>query len=430
MLRRWQHALCDLAVVQLDDLRVHLDQLRAGGPGGDDESLERQPGPTTEPSPVRGPLAGRVGSAEWNLLTDQVSWSHELYEIFGRAPESGPLSLDELPSLVVPEDQGLLTAMVTGCLIDGRPIDGEFRIVRPGREIRTLHMMAEPVLDDGGCTARMWAVLRDVSEVRRGEREVRATHDVLRHRLQAARTEDRLVAEVQEAVFPSRSSSLHLSQKGPAALDLAAHYLPSVSNSLIGGDWYDALELPGGDTVLAVGDLTGHGVTTASTLAMLLGALRGMAVAGIEPGALLGHLNQLLETARRPALGSVLCSRYHPLTGTFAWAQAGHPVPLLFREGTGRPLTPPDGVLLGATSGAVYEQAEVRLLPGDLLVLHTDGLTREGGIAGTRQDRILALASRLTGTRTARDCAGMLLEEFGSAGRENDACLMVVKVGA
>ncbi|MGW8530503.1 SpoIIE family protein phosphatase [Nocardiopsis sp. NPDC055824] len=61
-----------------------------------------------------------------------------------------------------------------------------------------------------------------------------------------------------------------------------------------------------------------------------------------------------------------------------AWAQAGHPAPLLFRDGTGHTLRRPEGVLLGATTGAVYGEAETRLLPGDLLVLHTDGLTRRG----------------------------------------------------
>ena len=49
-------------------------------------------------------------------------------------------------------------------------------------------------------------------------------------------------------------------------------------------------------------------------MAMLLGALRGMAVAGIEPGPLLGWLNQLLDASVQPALGSALCCRYDPDT--------------------------------------------------------------------------------------------------------------------
>lgn len=430
-LRRWQRALCDLAVDQLDALGAHLDQLKAGAPNEAGRRFGQVPAARGRRAVAPpGARLSLVGSAEWNLLSDEVSWSNELYEIFGRPPGSGPLPLDELPDLVFPDDQALLTAMVTGCLIDGRPIDGEFRVIRTDGQIRTLHMMGEPVLDANGCTASMWAVMRDVSELRRSERAVRESQDTLHRRRHIAQTEHRLVAELQEAVLPSRSGALRLAPSGPAALGLAARYLPASSGPPVGGDWYDALELPSGGTLLTVGDLTGHGVSAASTMAMLLGALRGMAVAGIEPGALLGHLNQLLDTAEQPALGSALCSRYDPTTRTFAWAQAGHPAPLLFRGGRGRALTPPDGVLLGATSRAVYEQADVRLETGDVLVLHTDGLVRDGAASGDGQKRLLALAPELAGALTAQDCASAVVGEFGETGRENDACVMVAMVGA
>src|SRR5690606_25994520 len=120
-------------------------------------------------------LLSRVGSAEWNLLTDEVSWSCELYRILGRDPAAPPLSLDELPSLVLDEDRPGLTAMVTGCLVDGRPIDGEFRVLRADDGVRTVHMMGEPVLGTDGSTVSMWAVLRDVSELRRCRRAVSET---------------------------------------------------------------------------------------------------------------------------------------------------------------------------------------------------------------------------------------------------------------
>ncbi|MEU6985745.1 SpoIIE family protein phosphatase [Streptomyces sp. NPDC046324] len=439
---RWQRALCDLAVHQLDDLGAHLGQLKAGvpdelpaTPGADVIEVEAEgvsdPGAAYGvPAPRTGSLLSRVGSAEWNLLNDEVSWSEELYQIFGRNPESGPMSLDELPSMVFAEDQSVLQAMVTDCLIDGKPIDGEFRIVRTDGRVRTLHMMGEPVLDSDGCTASMWAVLRDVSELRRSERAVRESRDSLQRRRHIERTERRVAVELQEAVLPPWRGSLRFAHGGPGApLDVAGHYLPAASTGLIGGDWYDALALPDGDALLTVGDLTGHGVSATSSMAMLLGALRGMAVAGIRPGALMGHLNQLLESAVQPALGSAMCCRYEPVSQTLSWAQAGHPAPLLFRDGTGRTLKRPDGVLLGATTGAVYEEAEIRLLPGDLLMLHTDGLTRRGSMDDTGTQRLLDLAPRLSEARDALDCVRSVVEEFGEAPREDDACVMVVRVG-
>ncbi|MYS10192.1 PAS domain-containing protein, partial [Streptomyces sp. SID6041] len=166
--QRWQRALCDLAVHQLDDLGAHLGQLRAGVPeqtgtmdteapaeAALDTALATDPGTAYGELPPQrtGSLLSRVGSAEWNLLTDEVSWSEELFQIFGRARESGPLSLDEMPTMVFAEDQPVLQGMVTDCLIDGKPIAGEFRIVRTDGSVRTVHMTGEPVLDSDGCTA-------------------------------------------------------------------------------------------------------------------------------------------------------------------------------------------------------------------------------------------------------------------------------------
>ncbi|MFB8076824.1 PP2C family protein-serine/threonine phosphatase [Streptomyces sp. NPDC056013] len=440
--QRWQRALCDLAVHQLDDLGAHLGQLRAGAPEqlvteepaetAPDTSLPTDPGTAYgEAAPQRtGSLLSRVGSAEWNLLTDEVSWSEELFQIFGRTRENGPMSLDEMPTMVFVDDQPVLQTMVTDCLIDGKPIDGEFRIVRTDGCVRTVHMTGEPVLDADGCTASMWAVLRDVSELRRSERAVRESRDSLERSRHIEQTERRVAVELQEAVLPPWRGSLRFAHDGPAPLDVAAHYLPAASTGLIGGDWYDALALPDGDALLTVGDLTGHGVAATSSMAMLLGALRGMAVAGIRPAALMGHLNQLLETSVQPALGSAMCCRYDPVAQTLTWAQAGHPAPLLFRDGTGHVLRRPEGVLLGATTGAVYGEAETRLIPGDLLVLHTDGLTRGSGAdddTGTR--RLLALGRRLIGARDSQDGVRAIVEEFGEEQREDDACVMVVRVG-
>ncbi|MFF3531698.1 PP2C family protein-serine/threonine phosphatase [Streptomyces rubiginosohelvolus] len=425
---RWQRALCELAVHHLDTLDEHLGQLRAGLPGPPSGASAPEGEEATE-DPRAGSLLSRVGSAEWNLLTDESSWSEELYEIFGRPLDSTPLSLDDLPSVLLPEDQPVLTAMVTGCLVDGRPMDGEFRIVRPDGGTRTLHMTGEPVLDAEGCTASMWAVLRDVSELRRSEQAVTRSRASVQREEHIERTEHRMAVELQETVLPPWRGSLRLPPQGPGALDIAAHYLPSASSGLIGGDWYDAMELPDGRTLLTVGDLTGHGIPATSAMAMLLGALRGMAVAGIEPGALMGHLNQVLETSIQPALGSALCCRFDPGTSVLSWAQAGHPAPVLFRGGAGRLLPPPDGILLGAAPQAVFEQDEVRLFPGDVLVLHTDGLTRRGD-RGAGPEALLALGPRFAEARTAQECVRGVVEEFGGTERLDDACVLVARIGA
>ncbi|NEC29135.1 SpoIIE family protein phosphatase [Streptomyces sp. SID8111] len=417
---RWERALYDLAVHQLDDVGRHLSQLRDGPPLAADD-----PAPLAPPAPRRGSLLSRVGSAEWNLLTDEATWSAELYRILGRDPSSVPLTLDELPSLVHDEDRPTLTGMVTDCLIDARPIDGEFRVVHPDGAVRTVHMMGEPVLGSDGSTASMWAVLRDVSELRRCRRAVSESRASLRPAPPAA--EDRVATELREAVRPVWRGSLRIPRTGPGGLEVAALSLPASAAPRVGGDWYDALELPDGTAQLGAGDLTGHGVGVSSALAMLLGAARALGTAGTSPGPLMACLNRLTDGTVQPVLGSAVCLRYRPDTRTLVWAQAGHPAPLLFRDGTGRILDTPDGVLLGASSGARYGEATETLEPGDLLLVHTDGLV-PGHARAAGAHRLLALAPRLTRSTTAQDCVRTVAHEIADERREDDGCLLVARV--
>ncbi|MER8033028.1 SpoIIE family protein phosphatase [Streptomyces bauhiniae] len=285
----------------------------------------------------------RVGRAEWGLLTDEADWSVELYRILGLDPSVPALTLDELPALVHEEDRPRLTAMVTGCLVDARPIDGEFRVRRPDDSVRTVHMRGEPVLGTDGGAVSMWAVIRDVSELPLPGRSVGTDPDPPRVR-----------------------------RPSPPTLDLAAHRIPGVPPVTTADDWYDVRQLPDGTALLSVGDLT----------------------------------------------GAVRC-RYEPQNRTFTWARSGRPVPLLFRDGTGRRLTAPDDLPPGAESA--YGQAEHILRPGDLLLLHTEGLSE------TDVERLLGLGARLCTARTARECVRLLAGELG-AGQDGDACVLVVRI--
>ncbi|MFH8976995.1 SpoIIE family protein phosphatase [Streptomyces sp. NPDC017890] len=392
---RWQRALYDLALHQLSDIDEHLAQLRDG--------------PTPAPRP--GSLLSRVGSAEWNLLTDEAEWSGELFHILGLDPAAAPLSLDELPSLVLAEDRPKLTAMVTGCLVDARPIDGEFRVVRPDDTVRTVHMMGEPVLDADGSTASMWAVLRDVSELRRSQRAVSETRDSLSRHPLPADSGQRAAVEPREAVQPPWHGLLRFPHQGRPGLDLAARYLPPTASTAAHAPrcsaWYDACPLAGDETLLSVGDLTGPSADGTQGPATLIAALRGLAAAGTRPAQLPERLGRLLDaTALPPVRGAVYCC-YRPHTRTLTCSHAGRPAPLLFRRGTGRELA---------------GQAEAALEGGDLLLLHTGELVH----ADVR--RLLSLAPRLTGVASAQDGVRIVTEEFGEQLGQEDACLLVARV--
>ncbi|MGW4226674.1 SpoIIE family protein phosphatase [Streptomyces bauhiniae] len=340
-------------------------------------SADRPPAGHPEGAP-----SGEVGRAEWGLLTDEADWSVELYRILGLDPSAPALTLDELPALVHEDDRPRLTAMVTGCLVDARPIDGEFRVRRPDDSVRTVHMRGEPVLGTDGGAVSMWAVIRDVSELRPRGRSLGTGPPPVRRPL----------------------------LQGPPTLDLAAHHIPGAPPVTAAADWCDVLELPGGAALLSVGDLTGPDPAT------LLGAVHGLALAGIRPSQLLATLDQLDTT---PSLRGAVCCHYEPQNRNFTWARSGRPVPLLFRGGTGRRLTAPDDPPPGADSP--YGQAELTLRPGDLLLVHTERLG-EPDVA-----RLLGLGPRLSTARTARECVRLLAGELG-AGQRGDACVLVVRV--
>ena len=444
-----RRAVWDLAVHQLEDFGEQLEQLE-----------QARPGAVAAPEPgARTPPGGRIGSAEWSLLTDGVVWSEELFAIFGRSPQEGPLTLDQLPSFLVAEDQPLLTSAVTRCLIDGRPVECEFRIVRPDGGVRSLQLAGEPILDETGSTVAMWAMIRDVSELRSGpggRSERPGTCDAvgLPREQRLVRSEHRLAIALQESAgcSPWLSPTDRAARPDvPRSLELAGCYVPAAPGLPPEGKWYDWVELPDGTSLLSVGDLSGRAPAAAAGTAGALGALRGISLTGARPGRVLEYLNELLECGSHPVLASLACCRYRSEDGTLVWAQAGHPAPLLCRDGGGRLLERPAGTLLGAISGATYEERTDRLEAGDTLVLHTDGLFVTGprdttgrqhapGHGRDSDPRLLALAPRLAAASSARDALRVVLREREehrgavradgpqATGQPEDACLLVARV--
>ncbi len=372
--------------------------VRPGGRGALDAPASRARRLAGEVGAVRreareGAPLGRVGCAEWNLLTGVADWSGALHRILGRAPAAPAPTLDELPSVAHEEDRARLTARVTGCLVDAKPVHGEFRVVRPDGTVRTVHMTGEPVLGADGGTASMRAVLRDVSAVRRGRPALRETRDWPQRHRHPAQTGHRLAVEPREAALPPWRGSPRFPHRGGPGLHLAARHLPAAA-PVTGGDWHETLELPDGDTLLGVGRLTGGGPGAARPLS----ALRGTAGTGAGPARLLSRLNQLSDTTGRTRPNGAVCCRYRPAGRTLTWARAGLPAPLLFRDGRGRTLDAPDGVLPGAASAAGHGQAEKTLRPGDLLPLHSGALV-PGRDTTAAVNRLLGLAPRFAAAR-------------------------------
>ncbi|MGC0419571.1 PP2C family protein-serine/threonine phosphatase [Embleya sp. AB8] len=374
------------------------------------------------PAPASG--TGPVASAEWHLDRDDVRWSEEMYTLFDRDPGLGPLSLTELPAHAAPEDREFVTDLVYELLEHANGVEGEFRIVRRDGTRMSVQFVGEPVLGPDDRPYAVWALLRNITELRRTQQALTETRGQLLAQRRLLRSEHRIAAELQRVVMPWWTRPIAL-----PGIEVATRYFPAEQDSKVGGDWYDALALPGGDVLLAVGDMSGHGIAAASGMSTLRGALQGVAMTGAGPAAMLAALNRIVvHTLPADKVATAVCARFEPVARVLTWAQGGHPPPLLYRDGLGRALRAPYGMLLGAVDEPEFVEDRVELRPGDVLLIFTDGLVERRG-RGTEEavEALLTLGPRLAGA-DARTCVDVVLSRLGHTRYEDDACVMAVCV--
>ena len=121
----------------------------------------------------RAQRMAKVGTDVWDLQTGEVTWSEQIYRIFGVDPTEFVPSHDAFLNLVVPEDRPTMVARGEEIRAGKSPPAWEFRIRRPDAEIRRIYSEAELVLDENGKPLRWVGMRQDVTEQRRAEREMR-----------------------------------------------------------------------------------------------------------------------------------------------------------------------------------------------------------------------------------------------------------------
>jgi GAF domain-containing protein len=167
---------------------------------------------------------------------------------------------------------------------------------------------------------------------------------------------------------------------------LGGYYRPAETRYGIGGDWYDAVLQPGGQMMLIVGDVAGHGLEAAVTMGQMRSAARALAP-DHGPAALLEALDRFVCSTVREPLATAVVVVIDPAERTLRYCLAGHPPPLLRGpDGSVRLLDEATGVLLGLEMRDRPEEV-VTFAPGSSVVLFTDGLverrdeTFDAGIA-------------------------------------------------
>ncbi|MFD4728674.1 SpoIIE family protein phosphatase [Streptomyces seoulensis] len=231
----------------------------------------------------------------------------------------------------------------------------------------------------------------------------------------------RLAHGLQEALLPHSLSP-------PPGIEAAARYLPATRGMEIGGDFYDLVPTrPQASAV--IGDVQGHNVTAAALMGQIRTGVRAYSAVGQAPGEVMGSINRLLIDLGTELFASCLYLRLDPAHGRAVMARAGHPPPLLRRpDGRVRVLDLAGGPLLGIDSEAAYPTTEVRLAPGSVLALYTDGLVESPGV--DIEDALVDLGALFSevGDGPLEELADALVRH-GTAGRErvDDVAVLLLK---
>jgi len=364
---------------------------------------------------------GRIASWEENLVTGEARWTEPAFALFGQPPGL-PIRLTDLHGRVPAQDIPAVQAFQDRLLHQRDAAAAVFRIVRADDgSVRQLRAFAEPVTGPAGDLIAVRGAYQDVSP----QFHTQAAFEVAREQLadteERAREEHRLAVRLQQAITPQASQLVEA-----VGLDVAARYRPAGAGHLVSGDWYDAVLLPANKVLLVVGDVAGHGIEAVTGMVALRNFLRGLAITGAGPGALLGWLNSAAYHLADDIYGTAICAIYDPGNRTLRWARAGHLPPVVVRRGTARTLTLPEGMLLGAGPDACYEEATIRLKPGDALLMFTDGLIEH---RDQSLDDALHALTRLA-SRPVHDIGTfadhLLARSTSDTG--DDACLAVITV--
>ncbi|MFD9234571.1 SpoIIE family protein phosphatase [[Kitasatospora] papulosa] len=181
---------------------------------------------------------------------------------------------------------------------------------------------------------------------------------------------------LQSAMLPRRIQEIE-------GGEIAVRYHSAWSGREVGGDWYDVVTLPRGRIGVAVGDVQGHDTHAAAIMGQLRIALRAYAAEGHPPATVLARASRFLAELDTDRFATSTYAQVDLATGEVRVARAGHFGPLI-RHTDGRVGVPQvrGGLPLGISSDfgdEEYPETRLDLVPGETLVLYTDGLVEEPG---------------------------------------------------
>ena len=231
-----------------------------------------------------------------------------------------------------------------------------------------------------------------------------------RELLLAKERAERSEARAQALARTLQSTLIPPSPPNLPGLDVSAAYRPAGDGEEVGGDFYDVFQIKSGDWVVALGDVCGKGVEAAVVTALVRYSLRALTVQEEHPSAVLRALNLILldDGTDRFCTVVLVRLRLEPDGWVATISSGGHPLPLHASEDGTVTEAGESGSLVGVLPTVAVHDTEIRLVPGDLLVMYTDGVTE-----GRRGDEFFG-ENRLTDS--VREHRGAVLPAEGILG--------------
>jgi sigma-B regulation protein RsbU (phosphoserine phosphatase) len=293
--------------------------------------------------------------------------------------------------------------------------------------------------------ASLLRAITSALERRHLETELARSTQELRERNAQLQADLDMAREIQETLmpqtYPTFPAGVPVEQ---SALRFHHRYLPA---TVVGGDFFDVMSLPGRKAGVFISDVVGHGVRAALVTAVLRTLAEELAPLAEDPGVFLAEMNRrllgLLQRTRTPIFASACYIVADPHAGRLRFALAGHPIPLHVQRSRGvvAQLSVPAGkagAALGVLADSTYNVFNADLVPNDLILLYTDGLFETRAADGQQygEPRLLEAVQARAPMQTPELFTDLLtdVQRFSaSADFPDDVCLLgmdVVRVGA
>jgi PAS domain S-box-containing protein len=351
-------------------------------------------------------LAEIVPQIVWTAdATGWIDWyNHRWYEFTGQTPDEA--AGWGWQTAHHPEDFPRVMQDWPRSIATGEPFDMESRIRRKDSEYRWFLLRAEPWRDARGSIERWYGTNTDIDDQKRTLQQT-----------------TRVAETLQGAFLPGRL---------PVRSDLRfdALYLAAEREALIGGDWYDAFELPDGSVIVSIGDVMGHGVTAAVAAARIRQGIFAVALDTADPAVILAKVNRMVMLQEN-TVASALVAIIDPKLSKLRFASAGHPPPIVATPHAPGKSLPFGGLPLGVAADLDLQNFEADLERGAAILFYTDGVTEIRRNIESAETVLRNEMTKLAGEyANPRPAATIQRAVMGSDRPTDDAVIMVLQMSS